>query len=66
MNRHENNVLSLYKFGSVRFGSGKLLPTLASTVILGSGSRGTEDHIFLSPDSGSRATTLTPNYCESR
>jgi hypothetical protein len=31
---------------------GKLLLTFASTVILGFGPRGTQDHIFLSPDSG--------------
>jgi hypothetical protein len=39
------------------FGSGKLLLALGSTVILDSGSRGTHDHIFLSHDSGSLATT---------
>jgi hypothetical protein len=36
--------------------SGKLLLALASTVILGSESRWTHDHILLSHDSGSRAT----------
>jgi hypothetical protein len=36
--------------------SGKLLLALASTVILGSGSCGTHEHIFLSHDSGSRET----------
>jgi hypothetical protein len=35
---------------------GKLLLVLASTVILGSQSGGTHDHILLSHDSGSRAT----------
>jgi hypothetical protein len=40
-----------------RVGPGKLLPELASTVILGSESRGTHDHI-LSHYSGSRATRL--------
>jgi hypothetical protein len=39
-----------------RVGSGKLLLDSASTVILGFGTRGTHDHIFLSHDSGSRAT----------
>jgi hypothetical protein len=37
-------------------GSGKLLLATASTVILGSGSRGTHEHTFLSHDSDSRAT----------
>jgi hypothetical protein len=36
--------------------SGKLLLALASTVILGSESRGAHDHISLSHDFGSRAT----------
>jgi hypothetical protein len=39
--------------------SGKLLLVLASTVILGSESRGTEDRILLSHDSGSHATHTT-------
>jgi hypothetical protein len=39
--------------------SGKLLMVFASTVILGSGFRGTDKHIFLSRNSGSYATTLT-------
>jgi hypothetical protein len=38
------------------FWSGKLLLVLASKVILGSEFHGTQDHIFLSHDSGSRAT----------
>jgi hypothetical protein len=37
-------------------GSGKLLLALASTGVLGSGSCGTDDHILLFHDSGSRAT----------
>jgi hypothetical protein len=37
--------------------SGKLLMVLDSTVILSSGFRGINDHIFLSYDSGSSATT---------
>jgi hypothetical protein len=36
--------------------SDKFFMVLASTVILGSESRGTQEHILLSPDSGSRAT----------
>jgi hypothetical protein len=39
--------------------SSKLLLVLASTVILGSESRGTQDHILLSHDSGSRPTHVT-------
>jgi hypothetical protein len=36
-----------------RVGSDKFLLALASTTILGAGSHGTHDHIFLPPDSGS-------------
>jgi hypothetical protein len=42
--------------GQRRAGWCKLLLTLASTVILGSESRGTHDHILRSHDSGCRAT----------
>jgi hypothetical protein len=45
--------------GTFRVVSGDLLLGLASTAILGSGSGRTHDHIFVSHDSGSCATTLT-------
>jgi hypothetical protein len=47
---------------SLGSGSGKLLLALASTVILGSGSRETRDHIF-SHDSGIRLITRPTINC---
>jgi hypothetical protein len=42
--------------------SGKLLLVLASTVIFGSGSRGTHDHILLSHDPPVVRSTFQPLY----
>jgi hypothetical protein len=56
----EMKSLSLIKHHAMKtygVGSGKLLLVLASPVVLGSGSRGTLDHIFLSHDYDSRTTT---------
>jgi hypothetical protein len=50
-------IVQLLELISQSAGYDKVLVVLASTIILGSESRGPDDHILLSHDSGSRITS---------